>query len=248
MAMLDGAIDVDGEVIFPPEEDGGGLEDADVPPPFDGGGGVDADVPRDAGPRDAGPRDAGPRDAGRPDAPSTCAPATDRLAIVEVMIASQAGTDRGEWFEIRNTGTCAVDLSGLVLESPTSSGSVPVTHTMTAGVVAPGDHFVLALSGDTTDNHGLPHDYVYGTGTTSADVLFNNTGDELAISFGGVEIDRVVWPSEGFVRGMSRQFPRDLPVAMNADWAHWCDATAVFSTIAGTSYFGTPGATNGLCP
>ena len=200
----------------------------------------------DAGPADAGSPDAGPPDAGPPDAgPTPCAPAPGRLAIVEVMIASQSGTDRGEWFEVLNTSTCTVNLSGLVLESPTTAG-VPVTHTVSMGTVAPGGQFVFALSGDPLENHGLAWDYVYGTGTT-ADLFLGNTGDDLLLrDASGREIDRVHW-ADGFTRGASRQFPRSLPAADNADWASWCDSVSVYSSTGGL-FYGTPGARNGTCP
>ncbi len=215
------------------------------------GGPVDAG-PRDGGPPDAGPVDAGPPDAGRVDAgpadagPPRCSPALGRLVITEVMIASQAGTDNGEWFEIENPGTCAVDLTGLVLSSPTSAGE-PVMHTMTGGTVAPGQYFVLALSADPVQNHDLDFDYVYGTGALS-DIYLGNSGDELSIWYGGVELDYVAWDATGFTRGYARQFPRATALDLNDDWSLWCDATGIYSTSAGGPFYGTPGSRNGTCP
>ena len=174
-----------------------------------------------------------------------CAPAPGRLAIVEVMIASQSGTDRGEWFEVLNTGGCTVDLSGLVLESPTTAG-IPVTHTVSMGLVAPGQHFVFAQSGDPVENHGLAWDYVYGTGTT-ADIFLGNSGDDLLLrDASGAEIDRVHW-ADGFTRGASREFPSDLSPSDNDDWASWCDSVALYSS-AGGLFYGSPGTRNGVCP
>ena len=196
--------------------------------------------PVDSGPEDgdSGPGD--PEDAGTP----TCAPAPGALAIVEVMIASQSGSDRGEWFEVVNTGSCAVDLSGLELGSPTTDGA-PVTHTVSTGVLSVGDHHVFALSGDPAGNHDLPWDYVYGTGTRS-DVFLGNTGDVLTIAYAGIELDRVEWSSADYRQGATLQYPPGAAYSANCDISRWCDAERVYSTTSGT-YFGTPGAPNDGC-
>jgi hypothetical protein len=242
LAIDAGFVEGDGGAIAP---DGGMHDDAAAG--RDAGAGdagrseLDAGVP-DAGAPDAGVRDAGPRDAG---APTTCAPAPGRLAIVELMIASQSGTDRGEWFEVLNTGTCVVDLRGLVLSSPTGAG-VPVTHTVTVGTVTPGRSFVFALSGDPAENHGLTWDYVYGTGTSS-DIFLGNTGDSLTLlDASGATIDSVVW-GDAFTRGAARQFPSSLSPSLNDDWSRWCDSRRIYSTTGGT-FFGTPGGGNDACP
>src|SRR5687768_16432468 len=124
--------------VFACAEGGGDPSDLDTGPGgFDAGridagpridaGSRDAGRPPDAGRRDAGPAgvDAGPPDSGpppMPDAGTTCAPASANLAIVEVMVASASGSaDRGEWFEVVNFGDCTVALTGMVIESPTST-------------------------------------------------------------------------------------------------------------------------------
>lgn len=214
-----------------------------------GPGAVDAGHP-DAGPgaTDAGRPDAGDparRDAGPPGGPCTITPGM--LVIVEVMIASTTGsTDRGEWFEITNTGACTASLAGLTIQSPTGGGARR-EHTMTAGTIAPGQRFVLAQDGDAVANHGLAHDYVYGTGRSSDEVVLNNEADSLTLELDGVIIDQVAWPSTGFERSFARQYPEDRPKALNEDWASWCDATMVYSSMGGT-FYGTPRAPNdGTC-
>jgi len=235
IVAADGAVVGDGAVA---PDTGAFSEDAQIVTTRDGGDALpDAGRERDAG----GPVDAGRRDAGAP----PCEVAPGRLAIVEVMVASVAGTDRGEWFEVLNTATCAVDLAGLEIMSPTTTG-VPVVHVVTGGLVAPGARFVFALSGDALDNHGLRFDYVYGTGTTE-DVFLGNAGDELVLSAGGVEIDRVAWGATGYTRGSSRRFPDDASVAANGDWSLWCDSTELYSSDGG-AFYGSPGRPNGRCP
>ncbi len=216
----------------------------------------DAATPTDDGGSDTGTTtDAGtsmPDSSAPPDTSTspdtsvpTCPPAPGALAIVEVMVASQSGTDRGEWFEVVNTGACTIDLAGLEIGSPTSD-LTPVTHSVTAGRVSPGGHFVFALSGDPADNHDLPFDYVYGTGSRD-DVFLGNTGDVLTIAYGGLTLDRIEWTDADFVRGMSMTFPRGASPADNDDLGLWCDASSVYSTRDGV-FYGTPGAPNDTCP
>ncbi len=205
-------------------------------------GTVIADAGRDAGPPptpDAG-HDAGP-------APP-CTPTPSNLAIVEVMIESRTGSgDLGEWFEIENIGSCTVNLTGLIVESPTDAGAA-VTHTVSVGVVPPGERFVFAQSGDSAENHGLPVDYVYGSGT--AGVVFNNGADSLRLTYGGVEIDRVTWGSTDFRVGASRQLSSTASPTSNDSLASgaWCDSTDVYSMATGGPYRGTPGTANAACP
>lgn len=223
-------------------------------------GGRDAgrhDAGRDAGPRrDSGFTDAGRIDASMPDAGGMDASVPDAgggdctlgegaLAIVEVMIAARSGPgDRGEWFEVVNTLDCTADLAGLVVVSPTAG--TEQSHTVTGGTIAPGQHFVFALSGDAAENHRLPHDYVYGTGSAS-DVLFANDADWLELRAGVTTIDRVEWPSGGFTHGRARQFPDGADPGDNGNWSRWCDATDIYSDAGGT-FYGTPQRANGTCP
>jgi hypothetical protein len=181
-----------------------------------------------------------------PDAGMVCAPTMGNLAIVEVMVASATGSaDRGEWFEVLNFGDCRVDLTGLVIQSPTGTGVLKM-HTVTGGVVAPGQHFVFALSGAPAENHGLPHDYVYGTGGAD-DVILNNSADSLTLIAGGVTIDSVAWPGGGYTAGRSRQLSTAFTPIMNDSWSRFCDSTGVYSMMGGT-FQGTPQAANIACP
>ena len=74
--------------------------------------------------------------------------ATGVLAIDELMIESVAGTgDYGQWIEIGNTASCAVDLSGLHAECPVGSK----VRTLDVGEdvwIASGGRFVIADSTD----------------------------------------------------------------------------------------------------
>ncbi|MBW2460644.1 MAG: lamin tail domain-containing protein [Deltaproteobacteria bacterium] len=243
LPMSDGGMVEDAAFDASSEDGAMVVEDAGVP---DDARVTDSGPPVDSGTRDTGTRDTGTRDTGTRDTgPPTCAPGPGALAIVEVMVASQGGSDPGEWFEVVNTGSCAVDLSGLELGSPTTDGA-PVTHTVTMGLLSPGDHHVFALSGDPAENHDLPWDYVYGTGTRS-DVFLGNSGDVLTIAYAGVELDRVEWSSGDYSQGAALQYPRGASYSANGDIGRWCNATRLYSRTGGT-YFGTPGAPNDTCP
>lgn len=217
----------------------------------DGGrdGGRDAGGDASAGDSGPGPIDAG-ADAGALDSGGgetdtgvPCAPTDRSLVIVEVMVASISGAgDRGEWFEVVNTALCSVDLTGMTIESPTSGGTIK-THTISGGIVRPGQFFVFALSGIAAENHDLPVDYVYGIGGGVDEVVLNNGADTITLRSGGTIVDEVAWPTGGFTYGRSRQFPGGADFAMNSNWAIWCDSTSAYTP----GYFGTPGGPNGGC-
>lgn len=208
-------------------------------------------TPTDSGLVDAG-RDSGPADSGVVRDSGTggtfCMPSPTNMAIVEVMVASQSGSgDRGEWFEVQNLGACPIDMTGLIVESPTGSGS-PRTHEVTRGVLTAGGFFVFGQSGDPADHHGLPVDYVYGSGTTG--VVLNNSTDSLILSFGGTEIDRVAWGSTDHRTGASRQLSRGAESGDNSSLGatSYCDSTDIYSSATGGPFLGTPGARNRACP
>ncbi len=216
-------------------------------------GGDAGQVAMDAGPpmTDAGPpmTDAGPpgMDAGPPmmDAGlgfdsglTTCSPTPGSLEISEILIASQTGAaDRGEWFELRNLGSCPINLAGLVIDV---SGT---THTVTAGLLTAGGFFVLAQSGDALENHELGQDYVYGPA-----LRFGNSGGTLVLTHAGTEVARLTWTSTDHRTGRSRQLSRGATMPGALGSTGWCDSTDVYSTAVGGPYLGTPGMVNAVCP
>lgn len=223
------------------------VPDAQVPDAHVDGKVADAALDSGALPDASVTPDAGPDAATLPDGGTGCAPTAGALVITEVMIASAAGgNDRGEWFEITNTGACTVSLAGVELVSPTSAGNEK-KHAVSGGLVAPGAYFVFALSGEVTENHNLPYDYVYGD-VPADDVILNNSADWLELRFGGNALDRVTWPGSGFVAGKSRAFPVGTTATTNDTWSNSCNATATYATVGGT-FYGTPRAANAAsCP
>lgn len=208
--------------------DAGGPQDA---------GPIDAGDPQDAGPTDAGgPQDAGPFDAGGPvDAgpADTGPPPADPwgLRITEIMYDPAAvNDDGGEWFEVLNTGTKAVDLVGVTIGDNATKHLVAAPSPL---MVAPGAHVVIGRSADPAKNGGISPLYVQTA------FSLTNTADSVVLSYGGVEIDRVDydeaagWPNAA---GFSVQLDPD-----KADT--WCGSTKPF----GAGDLGTPGAKNHAC-
>jgi hypothetical protein len=130
-------------------------------------------------------------------------PGPGEIAICE--IAFNPGPDacvsdaNGEYFEVINVSTKALDLNGVFFqdESALASGSFFVVPAGTLPTLFPGQRFLFARIGNASLNGGLaPPDYVYSTGdpTTPPDdsrvnhatMLFDETGtDGLHVTVGG---------------------------------------------------------------
>jgi hypothetical protein len=202
------------------------------------------DASTDAGAGEDAAVDAGP-DSGLDAGGALCSPTSERLAIVEIMISSRSGsTDRGEWIEIVNAGTCPVDLAGLLLVGTPASSSAEETYTITGTILAPGGRWVLAQSPLAVENRDLPHDEAYG----AANITFDNIGDFVELRSGATVIDRVTWTLTDFTHGFARSYPDGAPIAANDSQLAWCNATEVYSTATGGPYRGTPRMPNGSCP
>ena len=154
-----------------------------------------------------------------------------QIVINEVMANPAAVTDdAGEWVEVHNTGSTAINLQGWQIVSDGDA-----THTIASSVSVPaGGYVVLARVGARTRNGGVVAQYVYGTG-----VNLTNSGDWLALrDAADVTIDSVAWSTapNGASRGV-----RD-PSADNTDvdGASWLTSTSTF----GRGDRGTPGRVN----
>jgi competence protein ComEC len=145
-----------------------------------------------------------------------------RVVISEVMADPAAvPDDRGEWFEVWNRGSAAVDLQGWRIASGNDEPAV-----VTGSVVVPaGARVVLARGG------GVASAFVYGRG-----ISLGNGGDWLALrDRAGATVDSVAWRSAP--SGASRErVDADAPHADMGGRA-WRTATSVF----GVGDRGTPG-------
>jgi len=114
------------------------------------------------------------------------------LLITEVMANPSAVSDSsGEWFELFNPTSYAIDLNGLVLSDAGSD-----SHTLSSAtdlMINSGDYFVLARNADNSINGGFTADYIYG-----GDFLLANSNDEIIFSDSSGELLRLDYTS-GFV-------------------------------------------------
>lgn len=161
-------------------------------------------------------------------------PSVDGEVIVtEFMARSQSGTgDTGEWVELYNATTRLLELQGCRIQDDGTN-----SHQVGASVVMePGAYVVLAASADPGKNHALPPvAYAYGEA-----FVLGNSGDEIELVCGDVEIDKVVYTSSKVVLAKS--------ASLDMSNGKWCGATTPYSTSGGTTWYGTPGAANPPCP
>ena len=178
----------------------------------------------------------GVTDPGMEVPPKAPMPATaGDVLITEFMARSQPGSDKGEWLELLNATAGTLDLDGCLLGDDASDDYI-ITQTLR---LEPGDLVVLARSDDPALNHGLTPDYVYN------DFTLSNTEDEIVLTCGQVEIDRVAFTADWVEEGVATQLSSTaFDAAKNdiLDW--WCPATIEYGD---TGKLGTPGEPNEEC-
>jgi hypothetical protein len=160
------------------------------------------------------------------------------LIITEIMKNPAAvGDEQGEWFEILNDTDVPMNLMGMVI---TDAGTN--FHLVSAPLpVPPHDYALLGRDGDPGANGGVDLDYVF-----AGDIQCGNGDDEIILTFGGTELDRVAywdpdWPdTSGAALSLHIDF---YDTALNDDFENWCDAIDVY----GAGDLGTPGADNPVC-
>jgi DNA/RNA endonuclease G (NUC1) len=168
-------------------------------------------------------------------APPPPPPATTGSVVInEILADPRAVADaNGEWFEVHNRGTTAVNLQGWTIASQGDAA-----HVIAQGVVvAAGGFAVLGRDGNTATNGGVTLGYVYaGTSTMN----LGNTTDWLVLRDGtGATLDSVAWTST--TAGAARALIDAGADNTNVNGAAWTTATATF----GAGDRGTPGLGNG---
>jgi hypothetical protein len=167
------------------------------------------------------------------DGPITIAP--DDIIITEVYPDAPDADTGLEWFELLNTTSSAIDISGMIVRKSVALGDsfeLPV-----GSVIAAGGRFVIGESAAAN----AEVDYAWGTGNYS---LANDT-DSITIEYNLVAIDTVFynavnWPySEGVAMQRSATAPKN-----DSSPGVWCPATTSFLA----DVFGTPGLANDICP
>ncbi len=161
----------------------------------------------------------------------------DALIITEVMKNSWVVDDVvGEWFELLNDTGVDMNLVGLVV-SDTGTNSFTVDTDLW---VAAGGMVVLGREDDSFLNGGVFVDYEW------SNFPLSNEEDEIILTHGGVELDRVQWwdPAWPDMDGAAMSLdPAAHDTVSNDDPDSWCNALDAF----GDGDYGTPGADNPLC-
>jgi DNA/RNA endonuclease G (NUC1) len=161
---------------------------------------------------------------------------TGDVVINEILQDPQAVLDaNGEWFEVHNRATAAVNLQGWTIASQND-----VSHTIASSVVIPAGGFaVLGRNGVTATNGGVTVNYVYAGATT---LNLGNGTDFLALRDGaGATIDSVAWTS--VTAGTARALIDPASDNVNVNGSAWTGCSATF----GSGDRGTPGASNAAC-
>ena len=167
-----------------------------------------------------------------PPAPSrTVSPLAGQIVINEFMADPSAVTDaNGEWIEIFNRGTSAVNLQNFRLTSANDA-----VHTIASSVNVPaGGYVVFARNASSATNGGVTVAYSYGTAITLA-----NAGDWIALrDAAGASVDSVSYTSTtpGVAWGVKDASLDNTTVST----ANWSPQTSVY----GAGDKGTPGAVN----
>lgn len=187
----------------------------------------------------------GAGDLGTPSATNTCDEPTGlfpmaEVEITEIMTNPLAVDDNdGEWFEIYNHESTAVDIDGWTIRDFDTN-----LHTIDNGgplLVPANGYVVLGRNTDQATNGGVTVDYAYGRGM----VLYNETDEVVLVDPNGTIVDQVVYDD-----GLTYPDPEGAALALsslalrNDVGAHWC----VASTIFGDGDAGSPGAPNTCGP
>ena len=148
------------------------------------------------------------------------------LLISEVMVNPGAVSDtRGEWFELYNPTTEEINLQNITIGDDGGDSHKIETDLL----ILPGHFLTLARNGDSALNGGLNADYVYD------DFTLSNSGDEITLSDGPLELLRLEYGSDFDAAGQSRELV-NLPM-IEANYS-----LTLASLTYGIGDIGTPGA------
>jgi predicted extracellular nuclease len=178
-----------------------------------------------------------PGAANDPCAPVPSPPAP-KLVINEVMQNPDAVADSaGEWFEIYNPTTSAIDIDGWTIADNDID-----SHVIANGgplLVPASGYVVLGNNAEADTNGGVAVDYVY------SGIFLANGADELVLLDTALsESDRIEWDGgTDWPNPIGASMTLGDPTADNNDGTNWCDATSSY----GDGDLGTPGAANDPC-
>ena len=160
-------------------------------------------------------------------------PGQVNLIISELMPNPFLVTDAfGEWLELFNRGTAAVDLDGWTIRD--DDIDLHVIDAPGGLVIQPNEFMVLARNGDSSVNGGLVADYVYG----GSFILANSIDEVVLLDLSQTEHTRVNYSAGTFPyqSGVSAEIT-DLLAPDVANPLLWVTTTTTY----GLGDFGTPG-------
>ena len=207
----------------------------DAGPTPDGGPTPDSGPVSDGAAKDAGPiPDGAGKDVGpTPDGTT----GSQTIVITEMLINSKAvGDTKGEWFELYNAGTAAVNLHGWSITDQAGSSQNKHTINATGGklVIAAGAYLVLGKSTKTSENGTVAVDYAYGKSTWD----LGNSGDEIYLFDASKKlVDKVIYTSKWTIPN-GATLSLKSPALDNNDPKNWC---AEKTKWCSTCDMGTPG-------
>jgi beta-lactamase superfamily II metal-dependent hydrolase len=154
-----------------------------------------------------------------------------QIVINEVMADPSAVLDAdGEWFEVTNRGTSAVNIQGWVI-----AGNNDSNHTIASSVSIPaGGYVVLGKSSNSATNGGVAVNYAYGA------MNLANSSDWIALRDGlGASVDSVTWAT-AMPAGSSRGVTDPDTDNLDAKGSNWHTSSATY----GSGDHGSPGGQN----
>ena len=154
--------------------------------------------------------------------------------ITEIMQNPDQTRDfRGEWFEVHNPGSKAINLKGWTIRDNGRDSHVIARKV----IVDAGGYVVLVRRNNPARNGGVHADYVYRNALN----LFNGSDQLELVAPNGTIADRVAWDNGAtFPDPTGASMSLRDPSLDNADGTNWCTATTAF----GAGDLGTPGAAN----
>lgn len=168
-----------------------------------------------------------------------------RLVINEVL-SNPGGTisdANGEWVEIYNAGSRAVNMQGMLICDSAASGRRPYHLISSPLIVQPGGYVVVGNTTNTTNNGGVPVNYAYGAALSLANSL-DAVKIARVVNGDTIAIDYVRYASAAVSaqNGIARELRNPALDNVNMDGSNWADATV--TAVYGSGGRGTPGAQN----